>query len=60
MLDYSFFASRLEESFQVGDGPVQIKIESCDRLKVYPGSIGEPFSVQFLGPSDPILPQRIL
>lgn len=59
MLDYSFFANRLQESFQVGDGPHQLKVDTCERLKVYPGGIAEPYAVQFLGPMDPVLPQQI-
>lgn len=59
MLDYSFFANRLQESFQVGDGPILVKVDNCEKLTAYPGGVAEPFSVQFLGPMDPVLPQQI-
>lgn len=59
MLDYSFFASRIGESFQVGDGPVRVTVETCERLKAYPGGGADPFSVMFVGPMDPVLAQKI-
>lgn len=59
MLDYTFFATRLEESFQVGPGPLQVKVVACEKLKAYPGGATEPYAVHFLGPSDPVLQQRI-
>ena len=59
MLDYSFFATRLEESFQVGAGPLRVKGVACEKLTAHPGGRVDPYAVHFLGPANPVLPQQI-
>ena len=57
-LDATFFESRLTEKFRVDEGPIELTLVECQRLKAHPGTIRDPFSVIFLGPVESLLPQR--
>ena len=57
-LDRTFFESRLHERFQVGEGPAEVELVECNRLKSHAEEKREPFSLVFRGPAEPFLPQR--
>jgi len=58
-LDHSFFQPRLNDTFRIDEGPLELKLVSCNQLKEHIGSVRTPFALLFLGPVDPVLPQRI-
>ena len=58
ILDRAFFESRIEQTFQVGEGPIEVKLVECNRLKSHPGGLREPFALLFRGALNPFLSQR--
>jgi hypothetical protein len=41
-----------------GEAPLETVLQQVRRLEPHPGARAQPFSVYFLGPPGPILPQR--
>jgi len=41
-----------------GEAPLEVVLQQVRRLEPHPGTRAQPFSVYFLGPSSPVLPQR--
>jgi len=56
-LDFGFFESRLNDSFQVLESPVELMLAECRRLPAH--ALREPFSLIFRGPAECFLPQQI-
>jgi hypothetical protein len=62
-LTFDTFAARVGDSFRVdaGDGvTLELRLAAADSLGASPGEgFRAPFALTFLGPTSPILPQRI-
>jgi hypothetical protein len=56
------FEAHLGTTFHIHDGgesPIEVTLQELKRHEVHPGPRPEPFSLYFLGPLRPILPQSI-
>ena len=55
----TFVATRLEQSSQVGTGPLWVKGAACEKWIADPRGRIQPHALHFLGPADPVLPQQM-